>query len=83
MVRQAKDAFIYPPYRVTSWSTADWRQHGVALELSAMEYCPAVSPDGQWLATGRHGGPVRLWSLTGSAQTITLELPRSPGKTTF
>jgi WD40 repeat protein len=56
VVRQAKRAFIFPPYHVAVWSTRNWRQRPASLELSAMEVARSVSPDGRWLATARWGG---------------------------
>jgi WD40 repeat protein len=74
VVRQAKRAFVRPPYHVGVWGTHDWQPQATSLELSASEYLCALSPDGGWFATGQNGGPVRLRSLSGPCRTNELAL---------
>jgi WD40 repeat protein len=43
--------------------------HGMRGVVTTAAHVVAFSPDGTWLASGSHAGPVRLWRMTAPADT--------------
>ncbi|MGW3348763.1 nSTAND1 domain-containing NTPase [Nonomuraea rubra] len=48
---------------VRVWRTSDWKQLGTPFAVPAAVTALAVSRDGTYLATGEHGGTLRLWEV--------------------